>query len=142
MPSFVRSLLVVLALLTALKGMPVDAAPTNIQAELVAESSAQPGQQVTLAVLMKPAPGWHGYWLNPGDAGLPLILEWTLPRGGAAGPLQYPVPGTLLVAGLMNHVFERDYAVLTNFTVPKDAVAGTQLPLKAAARWLACTETI
>ena len=142
MPSFVRSLLVVLALLTALKGMPVDAAPTNIQAELVAESSALPGQQVSLAVLMKPAPGWHGYWLNPGDAGLPLMLEWTLPRGASAGPLQYPVPGTLLVSGLMNHVYERDYAVLTSFTVPNDAAPGTQLPIKAAARWLACTETI
>ncbi len=142
MPSFVRSLLGFMALLTALMGMPAAGAPTHIQAELVAESSAQPGQQVTLAVLMKPAPGWHGYWLNPGDAGLPLMLEWTLPRGGAAGPLQYPVPGTLLVSGLMNHVFERDYAVLTSFTVPKDAAAGTQLPLKAAARWLACTATI
>ena len=142
MPSFVRSLLVVLALLTALKGMPVDAAPTHIQAELVAESSALPGQQVSLAVLMKPAPGWHGYWLNPGDAGLPLMLEWTLPRGASAGALQYPVPGTLLVSGLMNHVYERDYAVLTSFTVPNDAAPGSQLPIKAAARWLACTETI
>ena len=28
-----------------------------------------------------PNPGWHGYWLNPGDAGLPMDVQWQLPRG-------------------------------------------------------------
>ncbi len=142
MQSIARQILGFWALLMAAAAAPVMAAPTHISATLVTESSVLPGQQVTLAVLMRPAAGWHGYWLNPGDAGLPLMLDWTLPRGASAGPQHYPVPGTLLVSGLMNHVYEHDYAVLVQLTVPQDAVPGSALPIKAAARWLACTKEV
>jgi cytochrome c biogenesis protein CcdA len=56
------------------------------------------------------------------------------------GPLRYPVPTRLEVAGLMNFVFERDYAVLVRLKVPADA-RGT-VPIRAAAHWLACTDKI
>jgi hypothetical protein len=29
--------------------------------------------------------GWHTYWRNPGDSGLPTTLDWKLPTGIAAG---------------------------------------------------------
>jgi len=93
-------------------------------------------------VLMQPEKGWHGYWSNPGDAGLPIALEWSLPGGAGTGPIEFPVPQTLLVQGLMNHVYEHDYAVLVPFFMPKDAKPGTALPIAANANWLACTEAI
>ncbi len=36
--------------------------------------------------------GWHTYWKNPGDAGLPPKVNWRLPEGFVAGPIQWPVP--------------------------------------------------
>src|SRR5579864_7636464 len=93
----------------------------GIAPELVAEGPAPAGGEVELAIRMRPAPGWHGYWLNPGDAGLPMAVKWQLPEGFVAGPLQYPVPTRLIVAGLMNYVFERDYAVLVRLKVPPNA---------------------
>uniref|UniRef100_UPI0038BAEC98 protein-disulfide reductase DsbD family protein n=1 Tax=Novosphingobium sp. TaxID=1874826 RepID=UPI0038BAEC98 len=114
----------------------------HITASLVAEKPGARGGEIMLAVTMQPEQGWHGYWLNPGDAGLGLTLDWTLPKGAKAGDLQYPVPQTLLVQGLMNHVYEHAYAVLVPLTVPADAQAGTTLPISAKAQWLACTETI
>ena len=112
----------------------------GIEPELVAEGPAPAGGEVELAIRMQPAPGWHGYWLNPGDAGLPMVVKWQLPQGFAAGPLQYPVPTRLIVAGLMNYVFERDYAVLVRLKVPANA-HGT-VPIRADAHWLACTDKI
>lgn len=133
----------IVLLLGALLGGPLaQAAPTHIHASLLAEGPARPGQSVTMAVLMEPEPGWHGYWSNPGDAGLPLSLEWTLPSGARAGALQFPVPRTLMLQGLMNHVYEQAYAVLVPVTVPADARPGASLPVSAKARWLACTEQI
>ena len=82
---------------------------------------AVPGGEVELAILMHTDPGWHGYWLNPGDAGLPMRIEWQLPEGARLAPLRYPVPDRLLVAGIVNYVYERDHAVLTRLTVPADA---------------------
>lgn len=71
-----------------------DARPTHIRPTLLAEGPVAPGQTVTMAVLMQPEPGWHGYWTNPGDAGLPLSLDWSLPAGAEAGELRFPVPQT------------------------------------------------
>jgi DsbC/DsbD-like thiol-disulfide interchange protein/cytochrome c biogenesis protein CcdA len=118
------------------------AAPTRIAAELVAESAGQPGETVWLAFHMRPTRGWHGYWRNPGDAGLGMSLTWTLPAGATAGEPVYPVPDTLLISGLMNHVYEHDYAVLVAVTLPRDAKPGARLPLVVAAQWLACTDQI
>jgi thiol:disulfide interchange protein/DsbC/DsbD-like thiol-disulfide interchange protein len=119
---------------------PALAEARGIEPQLVAEGPALAGGEVELAIRMIPAPGWHGYWLNPGDAGLPMDVKWELPKGFAAGPLRYPVPTRLEIAGLMNYVYERDYAVLVRLKVPADA-SGT-IPVRAKARWLACTDKI
>ncbi len=111
-----------------------------IQPELVVENHANPGSATELAILMHTQPGWHGYWLNPGDAGLPMAVEWTLPEGWQVGELRYPVPTRLTIAGLMNYVYERDYAVLAKLIVPA-GTTGSQL-VRAKMRWLACTDQV
>ena len=111
-----------------------------IRPELIAEGPAEPGGEVELAILMHTKPGWHGYWTNPGDAGLPMKIEWQLPNGASLGPLRFPVPDRLLVAGIVNYVYERDHAILTRLKVPADA-AGL-LPIRATAQWLACTDEV
>ena len=129
-----------LSLFAFLPGVAVaQAPPTHIAPSLVAETQTPAaGSQITLAFVMKPAPEWHGYWQNPGDAGLPTRVGWTAPRGLAFGPLQYPVPQPLLIAGLMNYVYERDYALLVTVDVPKGLAPGTRLPIAAKLDWLAC----
>ena len=91
-----RLVAVVLQFLALLIAFPALAAPTHIKPELLVEGPAAPGGQVTLAFLMKPEKGWHGYWYNPGDAGLGLSPQWTRPAGAKAGELAYPVPQTLI----------------------------------------------
>src|SRR4051794_41277514 len=81
-----------LFLLLALIFLPALAHARGIEPELVAEGPAPPGGEVELAIHMRTNPGWHGYWLNPGDAGLPMDVQWHLPKGFAGGPLRYPVP--------------------------------------------------
>lgn len=131
-----RRLLILIALLL----MPALVQAKGIEPQLVAEGPALAGGEVDLAIHMRPAPGWHGYWLNPGDAGLPMDVKWQLPEGYSVGPPQYPVPSRLTVAGLMNYVYERDYAVLVRLRAPSNA-KGT-VPIRADAHWLACTDKI
>jgi DsbC/DsbD-like thiol-disulfide interchange protein/cytochrome c biogenesis protein CcdA/thiol-disulfide isomerase/thioredoxin len=131
-----RRILILFALLLA----PAIAQARGIEPELVAEGPAPPGGEVELAIVMRTKPGWHGYWLNPGDAGLPMEVKWRLPPGFSAGPLRYPVPTRLTIAGLMNYVYERDYALLVRLKVPPDA-RGT-VSVSASATWLACTDKV
>ena len=111
-----------------------------IQPELVVDPPAAPGGETDLAILMLTKPGWHGYWLNPGDAGLPMSVEWQLPPGWSVGSLRYPVPTRLLVSGIVNYVYEKDYAVLTRLKVPAGASGSHRISAKM--RWLACTDRI
>lgn len=144
MPVF-RCFAALLALLTAILSPSLAAAQgraNHIAAELVAEGPATPGSTVELAFVMKPEPGWHGYWANPGDAGYGMELTWSLPEGWSAGDLSYPVPQTLLISGMMNHVYEGPYAVLVPLSVPLDAQPGTIIPISVEANWLACTDKI
>ena len=126
----------------ALVAMPA-LAQTHIQPRLLAESSKPAaGSTITIAINMPTEKGWHGYWSNPGEAGFAPRLTWDLPKGASIGAPDFPVPTTLLVAGLMNYVFEGDHALLLAFKVPAGLAKGTRLPIKLDAQWLACTDEV
>ncbi len=120
----------------------------NIRATLLAQTpTPKAGETVTLAILMTPKPGWHGYWENPGDAGAGMRVAWdeatssSLPSA-AFSAFRYPVPERLLISGLMNHVYEHEYAVLFDVAVPAGLAPGTKLAIRGTAQWLACTDVI
>jgi len=137
-------LAVVLQTLCVLGAAPALGQPatTHITAALLAEGPVAPGGTVTLAVSMRPAAGWHGYWKNPGDAGFGTRLDWTLPQGWSGGEPAYPAPRTLVIAGLMNHVYEEAYALLVPLRVPAGVPPGARFPVRLKAEWLACTDKI
>ncbi len=117
-----------------------DAAPVkteHVEAELVAERTAvMPGGTVTVALRLKIIPHWHTYWRNPGDSGEPTQLEWQLPPGFAAGPIQWPTPGRLPAGPLMNFGYENEVLHLVDVAVPASAKGTAKL--QAHARWLVC----
>lgn len=124
-------------------GEQAQAQEAHIRAELLAEQSkVAPGGATTIAISMTPAPTWHGYWKNGGDAGFGMQVQWDLPDGVTIGALDYPVPETLIIAGLMNHVYERPYALLAPLRLDAGVAAGTRLPVRGRAQWLACTDKI
>ena len=117
--------------------------PNHIAVRLVAESSTPaPNHEVTLAFVMAPDPGWHGYWLNPGDAGVETKVDWRLRYGMTVGPLRYPVPQPLMISGLMNYVYEGPYALLASLHLSSDPAKGTKIPISAHLQYLACTDRI
>jgi thiol:disulfide interchange protein len=115
----------------------------HVATQFIAETDTPAaGSVVTLAIRMSPEPGWHGYWKNPGDSGTEPSVKWALPRGAAAGPLEYPVPGRLIVGGLMNYVYEAPYALLLKLKVPEGLAAATPLPIRGKFDYLVCTREI
>ena len=145
---FVRIGAVLLIALTATFCM---AAPAHAQggnaahirgALLVENGKVAPGGGDTLALSFEPDAGWHGYWSNPGDAGFGIDLKWTLPKGVTLDEAQFPVPQTLTIAGLMNHVYEGPHALLFDLNLDKSVAPGTRLPIALDAQWLACTDEI
>ena len=115
----------------------------HVAIDLVPET-ARPaaGSTVTLAFDSRPEPEWHGYWQNPGDAGVETQLKWTMPEGVSAGALRYPVPERLIVGGLMNYVYEAPFAQLVDLKIPAGLSPGTRLPIAVKIDYLVCTTEI
>ena len=120
---------------------PLRAEPNHIAATLVAESPVvAPRGTVMLAIDMRPEPGWHGYWKNPGEAGFEPRFEW---RGDLKfGKPLFPVPQSLVVGGLMNYVYEGPHALLVPVSVPESATVGTVMPVTLKLDYLVCTDKI
>ncbi len=133
------------AVFAALLAGVVTAAPVKtqyVEAELVAERTAfVPGQTTTVALRLKMADGWHTYWQNPGDSGLPTTITWKLPDGVTAGPVQWPAPHALPAGPLVNYGYEGEVLLLTDIAVPRTVQPGDALTLAAKAEWLVCRET-
>lgn len=133
-----RRIFLLLALLWAAPALAQDMEP-KVQARLVAEHKAvAPGGSTTIALEELIAPKWHTYWKNPGDAGAPTTIEWTLPPGWKADAIQWPRPKRLPVGPLMDYGYEGKAWLLTNITAPADAKPGETITIKAAAAWLVC----
>ncbi len=131
-----------LLLIVAL-AVPLRAQDNNLVASLHAEEPARAGQTLSLAIHVEPVSDeWHGYWSNPGDAGLGMQLSWELPEGWQAGEPLYPVPQTLRISGLMNHVYKGAYSVLVPVSVPAGFVSSGPVPIAVEGQWLACTDAI
>jgi len=114
----------------------------HVEAELVPEHTALvPGQKTTVALRLKMADGWHTYWRNPGDSGLPTTLAWKLPNGVGVGSIEWPAPRALPAGPLVNYGYEGEVLLLTELTIPRDAPLGAPYTLAARADWLVCRET-
>ncbi|MFN2101254.1 protein-disulfide reductase DsbD family protein [Altererythrobacter sp. MF3-039] len=115
----------------------------KMSVELVADGAPVPGEEWLLALHFQPsAPEWHGYWSNPGDAGQGMALTLNLPEDWDAGEPLYPVPDRLVISGLMNHIYEADYAVLVPVQVPETAGVMNIAPITGFVEYLACTDRI
>ena len=86
-------------------------------------------------------PGWHSYWKNPGDSGLPTQLQWTLPVGVMAGDIQWPSPQRLPLGQLVNYGYEGTVLLPVPLTITPDFKPGllaSSLSLQLKASWLVC----
>ncbi|MCU0868201.1 MAG: thioredoxin family protein [Burkholderiales bacterium] len=103
-------------------------------------TAARPGTDVTVALVIDHDPGWHTYWKNPGDSGMPTRIAWTLPDGVTAGAIAWPAPKRLPVGPLANYGYDGEVLLLTTVSVPRTWPTGTPLALRAKADWLVCQD--
>src|SRR5215831_16004621 len=94
LPSPFRLALCILCLASAFRTMASQQAPSrHARVELIArQSSVTPGSTLQLGVHFILEPGWHIYWINPGDSGQPPVFKWQLPEGFSAGEIEWPRP--------------------------------------------------
>ena len=127
-------------LLTLVSALAEPATTKGVDVTLLSESAAiAPGKKFTVGLKIHHHPGFHTYWRNPGIAGVPVKIDWQLPEGFTAGPIQWPYPEKSMMAIHPVHGFERDVLLMVEITPPA-SVSTSRVDLKAAASWMACAD--
>ncbi|HUY81286.1 MAG TPA: protein-disulfide reductase DsbD domain-containing protein [Acidobacteriaceae bacterium] len=107
---------------------------------VVPPAQIYPGQHFTAGLFFKLAPGWHVYWINAGDSGEPPDIQWKLPTGIAAGPMQFPAPQRLPLGPLMDFGYENQVL----FPIPISVASGfkpsgSTTTLGGKVTWIVCS---
>lgn len=105
-------------------------------ASLVTEAdSVVPGRAFRVGLRLQMARGWHTYWQNPGDAGLPPTLEFKLSGHAKVGKVAWPAPELKPEGPLMTFGYSGDLLLpvtITGATAP--------LSIELHAEWLICAK--
>ncbi len=118
------------------------------RASLVSEVDAfTPGQPLRVALRLRLAPGWYTYWQNPGDAGAPPEMAFSLPEGVEAGPIAWPTPTRHATGPVMSYGYAGDVVLPVTLTSAATAAGtsaatatGGKLTVNVQANWLVCEE--
>ena len=121
---------------------PVASAYTTV--ELIADVASLPvaGGKVTLGLGLRPKPGWHVYWRNPGDAGKEASVAWELPPGFAAGALRFPVPHVIPFGDFVTYGFDGPVLLLADLEVPASLPRSEPVAIRGRATWVVCDDAL
>lgn len=112
----------------------------HAEAELISEAAwLTPGQPFWVGLRLKLEKGWHTYWLNPGDAGLPVTIKWDLPAGFSVSAIQWPYPERIADPPLVSYGYHGETLLLVQVHPPA-TLSGSTVELQARANWLVCRE--
>ena len=111
----------------------------KVSVELVsAQDAIVPGKTFWIGLRQDIAPGWHTYWINPGDSGEAPQIAWALPAGFAAGDIAWPHPERIAVGPAMSYGYSREVVLPIPVTAPADLAPGARVTLSGRASWLVC----
>jgi len=126
-------------LVGALVSAPVVTPESRTSLLVHAPQGVAAGQPLWLGLQIEHAPGWHSYWKNPGDSGLPTEFEWTLPAHVVPGAIAWPTPRKFPIGDLANYGF-KDTVLLPIPLEVRPGFAADALALEVLATWLICRE--
>src|SRR5580692_666349 len=139
---FLRVLTLGIALMLCARALP--AAGTTIPhgtLELVADDQwITAGHPFSLGLRFELEPGWHIYWLNPGDSGEPPRITWQFPEGLTPGPIEWPAPERLGTSSIVDFGYGDRVMLIVPVRVTAGLPAGEPARLGAQVKVLVCRE--
>lgn len=124
-----------------LSALAQDSKGPHVQIKLTPErSEIQSGEGLWVLIEETIEPGWHTYWLNPGDSGAAPRIKWTLPQGFEIGDIQYPAPHKINLEGLTSYGYEGSAVLAQSLLAPVKNLPKGKLTFKADFEILVCKD--
>lgn len=124
---------------SARESLPLDTGNTEISL-ISNQDTISPGSSFTVALRMKFEGDWYTYWRNAGDSGEPVDIQWTLPEGVRAGPIQWPVPTVKTVGPIKSYGMGGEVWLPITIIVDETVNPNQPITLKAHAYFLVCDD--
>ena len=99
--------------------------------------AATPGSTIQGGLKMEINEGWHIYWTNPGEAGIPPSVQWEVPEGIEIGELEWPLPEKVESLGAISYTYSHEVVIPFKLSLASDLAAG-DYRLSGAVSWLEC----
>jgi DsbC/DsbD-like thiol-disulfide interchange protein len=113
----------------------------HAKVELVSEQEAiVPHRPLQLGIRFDLEPGWHTYWVNPGDSGEPPRIEWSLPTGFQANSIEWPHPTRLSTPPFADYGYEHEVLLPVSIRTPAGLTEGMTAKMIAHVRYLICRQ--
>jgi thiol:disulfide interchange protein len=110
-----------------------------VEATLLADTTAiVPGQAFRLGLHLRMASGWHTYWENPGDSGLPTTFDPQLPDDFTSGPIIWPLPKRIIEPGDIQVYAYKGEVLLVRTITPPAGIDAPEIAIPAKSTWLVC----
>ncbi len=106
---------------------------------LTDRDAVQPGDSLNLMLRLKHRKGWHSYWLNPGDSGMPVQFSFEEQKGLSFGEARFPVPERIPTGPLVSFGYSDEVRFLIPLRLAKD-FQGENLRIAGRFDWLVCEE--
>ena len=104
-------------------------------------SLAVPGQSGILILELTVDEHWHTYWPGINDTGYGLSVDIPPADSLTFGEPFFPTPTRHVSPGdILDHIYEGTFQVLVPYTVSKDAVPGSRIPVGAFINALVCND--
>ena len=87
-----------------INAMPQDTGHAEVS--LIKTDNYQDQNKIHLGIKMDMDEGWHTYWLNPGDSGGAIEVEWNISNGNSISQVMYPAPHKIPYPPLMTFGYE------------------------------------
>ena len=133
-------------ILATLFSFPLPAVPDQAQHHIALISPfthIPPEQSFPIGVWIKLKPGWHTYWKNAGDTGVPPKIRFELPKGVSLKNAPWPSPQRRVdnPAGktLYSFVYEKEILLPFELTVSR-GYSHLELPVQLSMEWAVCKE--
>ncbi|MBS1953587.1 MAG: thioredoxin family protein [Cyanobacteria bacterium SZAS-4] len=111
-----------------------------VTAKMLADTTAiQAGKPFKVGVELTMKSGWHTYYKESGDAGLPTKITWKLPSGFTAGPILWQKPSKFNDSGIVTYGYKDKTLIGATITPPAN-FSGDNVDFKADVKWLSCAE--
>lgn len=120
----------------------VSPATQAVTVKLIADTTAiEPGKPFRIGAEISLQPGWHVYYREPGDSGMPTKVDIKLPEGFSVVKVEWEKPTRFEAEGLITYGYTDKTVISVTVMPPPNLTSSDPIAFDAKISWLACKDS-